>query len=65
MLALQMKAFALLGVVLLLVDAAAFHGEYRGRVGHGIAYVWAKVTPSHWHGMGGGRNWGSPRPSRG
>jgi hypothetical protein len=60
MFAFQMKAFALLGCVLLLVDALAFHGEYREIVGHKIALVWHKVTPSNWNGMGGGRNWGSP-----
>jgi hypothetical protein len=61
MLAIQIKAFALLAVVLLIVDAAAFHGEYRGMVGEKMAKFARAVSPAHWHGLGQGRNWSSPR----
>ena len=60
----QVKAFSLLAVVLLIVDAAAFHGEYREIVGHKIASAWKAVTPSHWNGLGSGRSWTRPKPSR-
>lgn len=56
---LQVKAFTMLFTVLLAVDALAWEGEYRMRVGSGIAYVFNSV-----HGLGPGRNWSSPKPQR-
>jgi len=56
---LQVKAFTLLFTVLLAVDALAWHGEYRMRVGSGFAYVLNSV-----HGLGPGRDWSSPKPQR-
>ena len=61
MLALQVKAFSLLVVVLLIVDAAAFHGQYRGVVGDKLLSFASAVSPTHWTGMGGGRDWSKPR----
>lgn len=52
----QVKAFAALFVVLLGIDAFAYHGEYRMWVGHGIASAFSSV-----HGLGPGRDWGSRR----
>jgi len=61
MLGLQIKAFSVLLALLLLVDAFAFQGEYRGRLGGFLA----SISPTHWTGMGGGRDWSSPgRPRR-
>jgi hypothetical protein len=64
MLALQVKAFSLLLVVLLIVDAAAFHGEYRTLVGGKLASFASAVSPAHWNGMGGGRDWATPGTPR-
>jgi len=55
----QVKAFALLFMVLIAVDAFVYHGEYRGRVGYQIGRVFGSV-----HGLGPGRNWSRPKPSR-
>jgi len=63
MLAVQVKGFSLLLVVLLLVDAVAFHGQYRMVVGDKLGAFATAVTPTHW-GMGGGRNWASPGTPR-
>ena len=60
MLGIQIKAFSLLTAILLIVDAAAFHGEYRGIVGGKLAAFASAVSPTHWTGMGGGRNWANP-----
>jgi hypothetical protein len=60
MLALQVKAFSLLLVVLLIVDAVAFQGQYRTIVGGKLATVASAVSPTHWTGMGGGRDWATP-----
>lgn|GEM_PF-2666985 len=59
MMQMQVRAFAGLLVVLLAWDAYAYQGEHRMRVGHG---VWRAVNSVH--GLGPGRNWSSPRPSR-
>jgi hypothetical protein len=67
MLALQVKGFSLLLVVLLIVDAAAFHGEYRILVGDKLGAFASAVSPTNWNVGGGGRNWaspGQPRPRR-
>ena len=66
MLALQVKAFSLLLVILLIVDAAAFQGQYRTLVGGKIASVASAVSPTHWGtGGGGGRDWREPgKPQR-
>ena len=64
MLALQVKAFSLLTAVLLLVDAVAFHGEYRGVVGEKLGAFFSAVSPTHWTGMGSGRDWSKPAPHR-
>ena len=60
MLGLQVKAFSLLVALLLIVDAAAFHGEYRGMVGEKLGNFLSAISPTHWTGMGGGRDWSSP-----
>jgi hypothetical protein len=64
MLGLQIKAFSLLLAVLLLVDAAAFHGEYRGLALTKLGDFFAAISPSHWHGLGSGRDWSAPPPPR-
>lgn len=61
MLAIQMKAFALLGAVLLLVDALAFGGAYREEYGGKFVSFLIAISPTHWHGFGSGRNWGDQR----
>jgi hypothetical protein len=60
MMSTQIKAFSLLLVVLLTVDAIKFHGEYRTYATDKIAAVARKVSPAHW-GMGSGRDWSRPR----
>ncbi len=55
----QVKAFALLFAVLIAVDAFAYRGEYRGRVGHQIASLF-----SSFHGFGPGGNWAGRKPAR-
>ena len=60
MLGLQIKAFSLLLVVLLIVDAVAFQGQYRTLVGGKLASFASAVSPTHWTGMGGGRDWATP-----
>lgn len=60
MLAIQAKAFSLLLVILLIVDAAAFQGQYRTLVGGKLASFASAVSPTHWTGMGGGRDWQNP-----
>jgi hypothetical protein len=65
MLGMQIKGFSLLLVVLLIVDAAAFHGEYRTLAGDRISSFLSAISPTHWNGMGGGRDWATPgRPRR-
>jgi hypothetical protein len=64
MLALQVKAFSLLLVILLIVDAVAFQGQYRTLVGEKLASFASVVSPTHWTGMGGGRDWSTPGPHR-
>jgi hypothetical protein len=64
MLGLQVKAFSLLLLVLLIVDAAAFHGEYRTLVGGKLASFASAVSPTRWTGMGGGRDWATPGTPR-
>jgi len=61
MLALQVKAFSLLLVILLIVDAAAFQGQYRTLVGGKLAAFASAVSPTHWTGMGSGRDWSQPK----
>jgi hypothetical protein len=60
----QVKAFALLIAILLIVDALAFHGYYRGEAGGRIAWFLGAVAPGHWHGLGQGRDWSAPKPPR-
>jgi hypothetical protein len=66
MLGLQMKAFSLLLVVLLIVDAAAFQGQYRTIVGGKLGSILSVISPGHWGGggggssSGGGRDWSNP-----
>jgi hypothetical protein len=60
MLGLQVKAFSLLLVLLLIVDAAAFHGQYRTLVGEKLVSFGSAISPTHWTGMGGGRDWANP-----
>ena len=62
MLAIQIKAFALLTAVLLLVDAVAFQGAYRVEYGGKIAHFLSVISPAHWTGFGSGHNWGDQRP---
>ena len=63
MLAIQIRAYALLIACLLVVDAAAFHGAYRQEVGGRIARVVSVFSPLNWGGGSGGdwRNPGHPR----
>jgi hypothetical protein len=55
----QVKAFALLFAALFLVDAIAWHGEYRDRLVTKVSSLFGSV-----HGLGPGRNWSTPKPSR-
>lgn len=64
MLAIQIRAYALLTAVLLLVDAFAFHGAYRQEVGGKVMRVLAAVSPAHWS-IGSGRDWRNPGHHRG
>jgi hypothetical protein len=64
MLGLQVKAFSLLLVILLIVDAAAFQGQYRTLVGGKLVSFASAISPTHWTGMGNGRDWSKPAPSR-
>ncbi|MEA3030738.1 MAG: hypothetical protein QOG13_2063 [Sphingomonadales bacterium] len=64
MLGFQVKAFTLLLLVLLVVDAAAFQGAYRQAAGEKIGHFFAAVTPARWHGLGQGRDWSAPKPPR-
>ena len=62
----QVKAFILLFFVLLIVDALAFHGEYRARAAHQVSVILGKVNPAHWNVGGQGRDWAQPgKPARG
>lgn len=63
--AIQIKAFLLLFFILLIVDALAFHGEYRQHAARQVAAFFHKVDPSQWHGLGQGRDWSQPRSSSG
>ena len=60
MLGLQIKAFSLLFVILLIVDAAAFQGQYRTMVGGKLGSIASAVTPSSWNMPQGGRDWANP-----
>jgi len=62
MLAIQLKAFALLGAVLLLVDALAFRGAYREEYGGKVLHFLSVISPAHWTGFGSGHDWGDQRP---
>jgi hypothetical protein len=62
MLGIQLRAFALLTVVLIIVDAAAFKGAYRQVAGEKMGSFLAAVSPTHWHGFGSGHDWGDQRP---
>jgi hypothetical protein len=64
MLALQIKGFSLLLLVLLIVDAFAFQGQYRTEVGGKLAAFAYAVSPTGWTGMGGGRDWATPGTPR-
>jgi len=55
----QIKAFAFLFTVLLAWDAYAYRGAYRMWVGRGIVSTFSSM-----HGLGPGRDWSSPKPSR-
>jgi len=55
----QVKAFALLFVMLLFVDALAWRGEYRNRAVSEVASFVGSM-----HGLGPGRDWSRPRPAR-
>jgi hypothetical protein len=61
MMATQIKAFSLLFMVLLAVDALKFHGEYRMIATDKISAIVHKMSPSHWNGLGSGRDWSAPR----
>jgi hypothetical protein len=62
MLAIQIKAFALLTALLLVVDAIAFQGAYRVEYGGRIVHFLAAISPTHWTGFGSGHDWGDQRP---
>ena len=55
----QVKAFTLLFTILLAWDAYAYRGAYRLWVGRGIVSTFSSA-----HGLGPGRDWSSPKPSR-
>ncbi len=61
MLGLQVKAFSLRLVVLMIVDATAFHGEYREAVFDRVGHFLSHISPSGWHGLGQGRDWSQPK----
>lgn len=63
--AIQIKAFTLLFFVLLIVDALAFHGEYRERAARQVTSFFNRVDPTQWHGLGQGRDWSQPKSSSG
>ena len=63
MLAIQIRAYALLTAILLVVDAFAFHGAYRQEVGGKVMRVLSAISPAHWS-VGSGRNWRNPGPHR-
>ena len=49
----------------LIVDAAAFQGQYRAVVGDELGSFASAVSPTNWSGMGSGRDWSTPaRPRR-
>jgi hypothetical protein len=64
MFATQIKGFALLILVLLIVDALAYQGQYRVIVGGRLVSFASAVSPTHWTGMGEGRDWREPGPHR-
>ena len=55
----QVKGFALLFAMLLLVDTIAWRGEYRNRGMSAIASMFGSM-----HGLGPGRDWSRPKPQR-
>ena len=55
----QIKAFGLLLAVLLLVDALAWHSEYRIRFSSSVVSYARSM-----HGLGPGRDWSNPKPQR-
>lgn len=59
MMQMQVKAFSGLFVVLLAVDAFAYHGEYRMWVGRGVYRTFGSVE-----GLGPGRDWSAPKQHR-
>jgi hypothetical protein len=59
MLAIQIRAYALLTAILLLVDAFAYHGAYRQEVGGRVMRVLSAISPAHWS-AGSGRDWRNP-----
>jgi hypothetical protein len=48
MLAIQIRAYALLVACLLVVDAAAFHGAYRQEAAGRMLRALSAVSPAHW-----------------
>jgi hypothetical protein len=62
MLGIQIRAFALLTAVLLIVDALAFNGVYRDQYGGKLLSVLAAISPTNWTGFGSGHDWGDQRP---
>ena len=58
MLAIQIRAHAMLVIALMLVDAAAFHGTYQHKVAGIIVHGLSAVSPAHWGGSG--RDWSHP-----
>lgn len=56
----QVKAFALLFTILLAWDAFAYRGEYRMWIGRGIVSTFSSAQ-----GLGPGRDWSAPKPTRG
>jgi len=63
MVAIQIRAYALLTAILLLVDAAAFHGVYRQEVSGKVMRVLSAISPAHWS-LGSGRDWRNPGHQR-
>ena len=62
MLAIQIRAHAMLIASLLLVDAAAFHGAYRQWIGGHLLSTMSAASPTHWGGSG--RDWRNPGKPR-
>ena len=60
-LALRLGTPLLAFALLLTIDAVRFHGEYRTYAMEKVVKFARAISPSHWTGIGSGRDWGQPR----